>query len=77
MSFRSVTSPLISGQSSTDYGGLKVSAMKPSPVVALLEDAPASDAAAYMSAKRQDAVLVTDAAGNLTGIVTDKDLAFR
>jgi CBS domain-containing protein len=34
-------------------------------------------AAAYMTAKRQDALLVVNDEGELTGILTDKDIAFR
>lgn len=75
MSFRSPTSPLILSNPSTDP--LKVSALKPSPVVALSESSFCSEAAAYMAAKRQDAVLITDSNGTLSGIVTDKDLSFR
>ncbi|KAJ3267546.1 hypothetical protein HK104_005780 [Borealophlyctis nickersoniae] len=51
--------------------------MRPNPAVALHETAKISEAAAYMAAKRQDAVLVVDAEGRLAGILTDKDLAYR
>ncbi|RKO83908.1 hypothetical protein BDK51DRAFT_24606 [Blyttiomyces helicus] len=54
-----------------------VAAMSPNPAVALQETARVIEAAAYMAAKRQDAVLVVDADGHLSGILTDKDCAYR
>ncbi|KAJ3093025.1 hypothetical protein HK102_012234 [Quaeritorhiza haematococci] len=54
-----------------------VAGMKPSPVVALHESAKVFEAAAYMAAKRQDAVLITNSEGHLAGILTDKDLTYR
>ena len=54
-----------------------VSGMRPNPAVCLTDSATCSEAAAYMAAKRQDAVLVVDADGRLSGILTDKDLAYR
>ncbi|KAJ3137348.1 hypothetical protein HDU90_002135 [Geranomyces variabilis] len=54
-----------------------VSSMNPDPAVALQATAKVFEAAAYMAAKRQDAILVVDAQGHLAGILTDKDLAYR
>ncbi|KAJ3045644.1 hypothetical protein HDV00_007769 [Rhizophlyctis rosea] len=54
-----------------------VSGMRPNPAVCLTEDAACSEAAAYMAAKRQDAVLIVDSDGRLSGILTDKDLTYR
>ncbi|KAJ3414788.1 hypothetical protein HDV05_006035 [Chytridiales sp. JEL 0842] len=54
-----------------------VAAMHPTPSVALHENAKVMEAAAYMAAKRVDAVLAVDNSGNLSGILTDKDLAYR
>ncbi|TPX66723.1 hypothetical protein SpCBS45565_g04264 [Spizellomyces sp. 'palustris'] len=54
-----------------------VSSMNPEPAVALHASAKVFEAAAYMAAKRQDAVLIVDGEGHLAGILTDKDLAYR
>lgn len=43
----------------------------------LLEDNTVLEAARHMAAKNLDFVLVVNGSGRLTGIVTDKDLAFR
>lgn len=51
--------------------------LRPLPAITLAETATASEAARHMAVKRADAVLVTDEDDQLTGIVTDKDLAFR
>ncbi|KAJ3213643.1 hypothetical protein HK099_007264 [Clydaea vesicula] len=56
---------------------MTVSSLKPNPVVALHESATVFEASSYMAAKRQDAVLITDSEGHLTGIVTDKDMTYR
>lgn len=54
-----------------------VAALRPTPAVAMLESAKVFDAAAYMAAKRVDAVLIVDQEGQLSGILTDKDMAYR
>ncbi|CAG8434419.1 1982_t:CDS:2 [Ambispora gerdemannii] len=54
-----------------------VGSLRPLPAITLSETATASEAARHMAVKRADAVLVTDEDDQLTGIVTDKDLAFR
>ncbi|KAI9105848.1 hypothetical protein DFS34DRAFT_601129 [Phlyctochytrium arcticum] len=54
-----------------------VSSMNPEPAVVLQSSAKVTEAAAYMAAKRQDAVLIVDKSGHLVGILTDKDLAYR
>ncbi|CAG8470731.1 4103_t:CDS:2 [Ambispora leptoticha] len=54
-----------------------VGSLRPLPAITLPETATASEAARHMAVKRADAVLVTDEDDQLTGIVTDKDLAFR
>ncbi|KAJ3115794.1 hypothetical protein HDU96_011072 [Phlyctochytrium bullatum] len=54
-----------------------VAAMNPTPAVALHESARVVEAAAHMAAKRVDAVLIVDAQGHLSGIITDKDMTFR
>ncbi|KAJ1552710.1 hypothetical protein HK096_010718, partial [Nowakowskiella sp. JEL0078] len=51
--------------------------LNPDPSVALPQSASIHDAAAYMAAKRQDAVLITDADNQLIGILTDKDITYR
>lgn len=53
--------------------------MNPSIPFIIAESASVVDVARIMAGKRADAVLITDDAGNgeLKGIVTDKDLAFR
>ncbi|KAI9204718.1 uncharacterized protein BJ171DRAFT_505199 [Polychytrium aggregatum] len=55
----------------------RVSVMKPAVALILLDTAKVSDAAASMAAKRQDAVLIVNSTGQLVGILTDKDLAYR
>ncbi|KAI9002259.1 hypothetical protein BC832DRAFT_518220, partial [Gaertneriomyces semiglobifer] len=54
-----------------------VSSMNPEPAVALHANAKVFEAAAYMAAKRTDSVLVVGDQGQLMGILTDKDLAYR
>ncbi|KAH9273667.1 hypothetical protein BASA83_004000 [Batrachochytrium salamandrivorans] len=54
-----------------------VQGLHPSPAVPLNENVSVVQAAAYMAAKRQDAILVVDNYGQLSGILTDKDLAYR
>ncbi|KAJ3187124.1 hypothetical protein HDU85_007162 [Gaertneriomyces sp. JEL0708] len=54
-----------------------VSSMNPDPAVALHANAKVFEAAAYMAAKRTDSVLVVGDQGQLMGILTDKDLAYR
>ncbi|KAJ3001527.1 hypothetical protein HKX48_002828, partial [Thoreauomyces humboldtii] len=55
-----------------------VASMNPEPAVALPKSAFVFEAAAYMSAKYQDAILVVHKdSGHLAGILTDKDLAYR
>ncbi|KAI8923857.1 hypothetical protein BC831DRAFT_16780 [Entophlyctis helioformis] len=54
-----------------------VQSLHPHPTVPLNENVSVVQAAAYMAAKRQDAILVVDNSGELTGILTDKDIAYR
>ncbi|KAI8812744.1 hypothetical protein BJ742DRAFT_551735 [Cladochytrium replicatum] len=54
-----------------------VSSLNPAFAVALNENATVYEAAAYMAAKRTDAVLVTNDENLLSGIVTDKDITYR
>ncbi|KAL5039048.1 hypothetical protein BDV3_002208 [Batrachochytrium dendrobatidis] len=54
-----------------------VDSLAPSAALPLNENVNVLQAASYMAAKRQDAVLVVDNDGELTGILTDKDLAYR
>ncbi|KAJ3275759.1 hypothetical protein HDV01_007226 [Terramyces sp. JEL0728] len=54
-----------------------VSNLKPNKVIPLNDGTNIYQAAAYMAAKRQEAVLVVNADGELAGILTDKDLAHR
>ncbi|KAJ3322109.1 hypothetical protein HDV06_003560 [Boothiomyces sp. JEL0866] len=54
-----------------------VSNLKPNKVIPLNDGTNIFQAAAYMAAKRQEAVLIVNAEGELTGILTDKDLAYR
>lgn len=54
-----------------------VSSLRPSPAITLDESAMLMDAARIMAAKRCDCVLVVDEEERLSGIFTDKDLAFR
>ncbi|CAG8508666.1 6913_t:CDS:2 [Paraglomus occultum] len=57
--------------------GGTVGNLRPLAAIILSESDTAYDAARFMTVKRADAVLVTDVNGQLSGIVTDKDLAFR
>ncbi|KAJ3359521.1 hypothetical protein HDU91_004899 [Kappamyces sp. JEL0680] len=54
-----------------------VSSLRPNPAITILETAKIIQAAQLMAAKRSDAVLVLDEKGDLRGILTDKDIAFR
>jgi CBS domain-containing protein len=54
-----------------------VASLKPNNGIPMVEKASIFQAAVYMAAKRQDALLVVDDEGELSGIVTDKDIAFR
>ncbi|KAJ3257994.1 hypothetical protein HK103_004128 [Boothiomyces macroporosus] len=54
-----------------------VSNLKPNKVIPLNDKTNIFQAAAYMAAKRQEAVLIVNAEGELIGILTDKDLAYR
>ncbi|KAI9362419.1 golgi-body localization protein domain-containing protein [Zopfochytrium polystomum] len=54
-----------------------VASMNPTPAIALIQTASVFEACAYMAAKRADAVLIVDTEGQLAGILTDKDIAFR
>ncbi|KAL2919946.1 hypothetical protein HK105_200012 [Polyrhizophydium stewartii] len=54
-----------------------VQQLRPTPAVPLNESVSVLQAAGYMAAKRCDALLVVDNAGELAGIVTDKDIAYR
>ncbi|KAI9364505.1 hypothetical protein DFJ73DRAFT_809717 [Zopfochytrium polystomum] len=54
-----------------------VASMNPTPAVAVHESARVLEAAAYMAAKRVDAVLIVDSEGHLSGILTDRDVSFR
>ncbi|KAJ1554153.1 hypothetical protein HK405_005870 [Cladochytrium tenue] len=54
-----------------------VASLMPTPAVAVHDSARVLEAAAYMAAKRVDAILVVDSDGHLAGILTDKDIAFR
>jgi CBS domain-containing protein len=54
-----------------------VSSLRPAPAIIILETAKIIQAAQLMAAKRCDAVLAVNQNGNLVGILTDKDIAFR
>ncbi|KAJ3271848.1 hypothetical protein HDV01_006133 [Terramyces sp. JEL0728] len=54
-----------------------VSSLKPAPAIIIIETAKIIQAAQLMAAKRIDAVLVVSEQGDLVGILTDKDIAFR
>ncbi|KAJ3123171.1 hypothetical protein HK098_002136 [Nowakowskiella sp. JEL0407] len=54
-----------------------VATLNPTLAVALNESATVYEAAAYMAAKRQDAVLITNSDNQLIGIITDKDITYR
>ena len=56
---------------------LTVSSLKPSPAIIILESAKIIQVCQLMAAKRTDAVLVVGEEGDLVGILTDKDIAFR
>lgn len=55
----------------------RVSNLRPSSTIPLTENSTVYQAAAYMAAKRQDALLVTTLDGELIGIVTDRDLVYK
>lgn len=54
-----------------------VSSLRPNGAVTISEGARILQAAQLMAAKRTDAVLVLGERGDLMGILTDKDIAFR
>ncbi|KAJ3230166.1 hypothetical protein HDU81_004742 [Chytriomyces hyalinus] len=54
-----------------------VASLKPVQAITVLETARIVQAAQLMAAKRADAVLVVNEEGQLSGILTDKDIAFR
>ncbi|KAJ3393157.1 hypothetical protein HDU84_002504 [Entophlyctis sp. JEL0112] len=58
-------------------GGNTVASLKPAPAITVLESARIVQAAQLMAAKRADAVLVVNDEGQLSGILTDKDIAYR
>ncbi|KAJ1532412.1 hypothetical protein HK096_006924 [Nowakowskiella sp. JEL0078] len=54
-----------------------VSSLKPASAITVLETARIVQAAQLMAAKRADAVLAINEEGQLSGILTDKDIAYR
>jgi signal-transduction protein with cAMP-binding, CBS, and nucleotidyltransferase domain len=54
-----------------------VSSLRPAQAITVLESARISQAAQLMAAKRGDAVLAVNEEGQLSGILTDKDIAYR
>ncbi|KAJ1546777.1 hypothetical protein HK096_004740 [Nowakowskiella sp. JEL0078] len=54
-----------------------VSSLKPAQAITVLETARIVQAAQLMAAKRADAVLAINEDGQLSGILTDKDIAYR
>ncbi|KAI9329080.1 hypothetical protein BDR26DRAFT_873100 [Obelidium mucronatum] len=54
-----------------------VASLKPAQAITVLETARIVQAAQLMAAKRADAVLVVNEDGQLSGILTDKDIAYR
>ncbi|KAJ3408241.1 hypothetical protein HDV05_005072 [Chytridiales sp. JEL 0842] len=54
-----------------------VSSLRPAPAITVLESARIVQAAQLMAAKRADAVLAVNEDGQLSGILTDKDIAYR
>ncbi|KAJ3227689.1 hypothetical protein HK099_000794 [Clydaea vesicula] len=54
-----------------------VASLKPNPAITVLESARIANVAQLMAAKRSDAVLVVNEEGQLSGILTDKDICFR
>ncbi|KAI9203729.1 uncharacterized protein BJ171DRAFT_139419 [Polychytrium aggregatum] len=54
-----------------------VSSLRPAAAITVLESARIVQAAQLMAAKRADAVLAINDEGQLTGILTDKDIAYR
>ncbi|KAJ3196698.1 hypothetical protein HK101_008037 [Irineochytrium annulatum] len=54
-----------------------VSSLRPAPAITVLESARIVQAAQLMAAKRADAVLAVTEDGQLSGILTDKDIAYR
>jgi CBS domain-containing protein len=54
-----------------------VSSLRPNPAIVIFSSAKIIQAAQLMAAKRTDAVLAVNEQGDLVGILTDKDIAFR
>ncbi|KAJ3325063.1 hypothetical protein HDU76_013257 [Blyttiomyces sp. JEL0837] len=54
-----------------------VSSLRPAAAITVLESARIVQAAQLMAAKRADAVLAVNEEGQLSGILTDKDIAYR
>jgi CBS domain-containing protein len=54
-----------------------VSSLRPNPAIVIFQSAKIIQAAQLMAAKRTDAVLAVNETGDLVGILTDKDIAFR
>jgi CBS domain-containing protein len=54
-----------------------VSSLRPNPAIVIYQTAKIIQAAQLMAAKRTDAVLAVNENGDLVGILTDKDIAFR
>ncbi|RKP04019.1 hypothetical protein CXG81DRAFT_8810, partial [Caulochytrium protostelioides] len=54
-----------------------VSSLRPAAAITVIETARITQAAQLMAAKRADAVLAVNAEGQLAGILTDKDIAYR
>ncbi|KAI8800778.1 hypothetical protein BJ742DRAFT_840332 [Cladochytrium replicatum] len=72
---RSSTNAAGNSRSKTKSG--TVSSLKPAPAITVLETARIVQAAQLMAAKRADAVLAINEDGQLSGILTDKDIAYR
>ncbi|KAJ3073285.1 hypothetical protein HDU98_001835 [Podochytrium sp. JEL0797] len=70
------TPPSHSRNPTAGYAAGTVGALKPTPVVALDPSSTVLEAACYMASRRVDAVLLGSSNG-VSGILTDKDLAFR
>ncbi|KAJ3199547.1 hypothetical protein HDU82_000332 [Entophlyctis luteolus] len=77
MSVASVSSPQVVPSRRAKPGGNTVASLKPAPAITVLESARIVQAAQLMAAKRADAVLVVNDEGQLSGILTDKDIAYR
>ncbi|KAJ3352735.1 hypothetical protein HDU83_007683 [Entophlyctis luteolus] len=54
-----------------------VASLHPSPAITVIETARIIQAAQLMAAKKMDCVLAVNANGQLSGILTDKDIAYR